>query len=546
MVNCYDGTNVINERHTVAGDLTTDRNTYLASGAQDDIGNYSLKLISSSRSDFAAMPLDCFAFDIENTVTGVSKTATVEIVSSGVLNNNDIRLLLEYMGGVTIYSTWNPADKSAGITLSNNNLTAAQSSGSNGVRGATALAGKVYFEITPATMGGGTNEYGIASASAGLTSATTAQYAVVSNAGGNINTNGTSFGTITGTITTGAVIGIAVDVSNKLVWFRVGSGVWNSGGTANPATGIGGASFSSLIGPPYPFYAAGFGSDSVTVNFGATAFANSVPSGFTGVDTLDTTNPIASFADSLPSVLTPASALPSSSNTWTIAATAMTTSWNPADLANITLSNSNLTATGVANGGARAVASASSGKYYWENTYATLNTNNLTCGIALASGSLASPGAGVGLVARASGNITINGSTSGSSIGAVAASSVVGIAVDFTAQLIWFRIAPSGNWNGSSTANPATGTGGVSISTMSGTLYPYVGVGGGDVMTTNFGASAFTGAVPAGFTAGFTATPVKQLLQVTFTPQRAGRVRGLVRLGKVSTTCWVNPQIAIT
>jgi hypothetical protein len=98
LVNCYDGANVINERHTVAGDVTADRSTYLSGGAQDDIGNYSMKLASSSRSDFATFPLDCFALDVENTVTGSSKTATVEVISSSTLNNNDIRLLLEYMG----------------------------------------------------------------------------------------------------------------------------------------------------------------------------------------------------------------------------------------------------------------------------------------------------------------------------------------------------------------------------------------------------------------------------------------------------------------
>lgn len=42
------------------------------------------------------------------------------------------------------------------------------------------------------------------------------------------------------------------------------------------------------------------------------------------------------------------------------------------------------------------------------------------------------------------------------------------------------------------------------------------------------------------------ATPQKQKIQVNFTPQRAGRVRGLVRLGKSSTTVWVNPQMVIT
>lgn len=97
-INCYDGTNTINERYTEVGSLTTDRTTYLNSGAADDIGNYSLKLVSSSRSDFATLPFNCFWLSVENTVTGSSKTATVEIISSGTLNNVDIRLLLEYMG----------------------------------------------------------------------------------------------------------------------------------------------------------------------------------------------------------------------------------------------------------------------------------------------------------------------------------------------------------------------------------------------------------------------------------------------------------------
>ncbi|WP_210253991.1 hypothetical protein, partial [Bradyrhizobium pachyrhizi] len=38
-------------------------------------------------------------------------------------------------------------------------------------------------------------------------------------------------------------------------------------------------------------------------------------------------------------------------------------------------------------------------------------------------------------------------------------------------------------------------------------------------------------------------TPVYQKLQISFTPQKAGRLRGRVMLGKASTTVWVNPQI---
>jgi hypothetical protein len=98
LINCFDGTNTINERYTPAGQVSTDRATYLTGGAQDDLGNYSLKMASSSRADFVTLPLDCFAFDVENTAVGTSKTATVEIISSGTLNNNDIRLQLEYMG----------------------------------------------------------------------------------------------------------------------------------------------------------------------------------------------------------------------------------------------------------------------------------------------------------------------------------------------------------------------------------------------------------------------------------------------------------------
>jgi hypothetical protein len=98
LVNCYDGTNVINERYVAPGTVTTDRSTTLSGGAQDDVGAYSLKLVSTTRSDKFTLPLDSFWLDVENTLTGASKTATVEIISSASLNNDDIRLVLEYMG----------------------------------------------------------------------------------------------------------------------------------------------------------------------------------------------------------------------------------------------------------------------------------------------------------------------------------------------------------------------------------------------------------------------------------------------------------------
>lgn len=187
---------------------------------------------------------------------------------------------------------------------------------------------------------------------------------------------------------------------------------------------------------------------------------------------------------------------------------ATATNWNPSDLSNVTLSGGNLVATGTAGGGVRSVGSNSTGKYYWEYTYTTVTTNNLGVGIALATASLATPTTGSAYVARSNGNIMINGSASGSSVSggtAITTGSVLCFAVDFTSQLLWIRQNAGGNWNGSGAANPATAAGGLSISSIAGSLFAFMTCAASDVVTANFGGSAFTGAVPAGFVSGFLA-----------------------------------------
>jgi hypothetical protein len=62
------------------------------------------------------------------------------------------------------------------------------------------------------------------------------------------------------------------------------------------------------------------------------------------------------------------------------------------------------------------------------------------------------------------GGIFANTGSTGFALGSLSGSPTIGVAVDFTHGLIWFRIAPSGNWNGSGTADPATNTGGITIS----------------------------------------------------------------------------------
>jgi hypothetical protein len=184
------------------------------------------------------------------------------------------------------------------------------------------------------------------------------------------------------------------------------------------------------------------------------------------------------------------------------------TTWNPADKLAVTLTNSDLTATTTATtlNGVRAVRGNNSGKYYFELTATTWTTTNDQVGLALSTATFST---NTGITGKAiitgGGAIWVNGSNTGVGLGTISSGTVVGIAVDLAANLIWFRIAPAGNWNGSGTANPATGTGGISISAIAGTLYPTFGGGtaNSQVGTANFGATAFTGTVPSGFTSGW-------------------------------------------
>jgi len=102
----------------------------------------------------------------------------------------------------------------------------------------------------------------------------------------------------------------------------------------------------------------------------------------------------------------------------------------------------------------RAVSGKSSGKFYWEQTLATNNSS--AAGMSLAGANLVSLGglqAGTVVMVK-NGGIYINGSYSGSGLGIRTSGDVIGIAVNLDADLIWIRVAPSGDWNGNPTASP--------------------------------------------------------------------------------------------
>jgi hypothetical protein len=187
------------------------------------------------------------------------------------------------------------------------------------------------------------------------------------------------------------------------------------------------------------------------------------------------------------------------------------TTWNPADNVNTTLSGANLVAlANASNGGVRSVHSHTSGKYYWEYTLTTLNQTSTGFGIANASANLATVNSSIGVNAcfvTFTGNIFLNGSNSGVALSPnLPPGGQVCCALDMTANLLWIRSTATGQWNGSGTANPATGAGGLNISSIaSGGIFPMFNwAAANDKCTANFGASSFVGAVPSGFTSGFT------------------------------------------
>ena len=175
------------------------------------------------------------------------------------------------------------------------------------------------------------------------------------------------------------------------------------------------------------------------------------------------------------------------------------TTWITTQKTNITLSNANLTATGTSViSGVRGADTQISGKFYWEITTGAAFAGSGGC-IGICNGNATASGiftnsANAAVVFK-NGAIWVNGINTGSSLTAFSTSALICVAVDLTAKLIWYRLTAGGNWNGSGTADPATGAGGLSIANFTPpyqNLYPYLGVSAvNDVATANFGGCHF-------------------------------------------------------
>ena len=190
-------------------------------------------------------------------------------------------------------TTWNPADKSANVTLSNGNLTAIGSTTADGaVRSSNSQSSgsKVYFEVSWVTATGTADTgCGIATSSAALGSIGSSSTGglMVYTATGNIWFNGSSLSLSVGQVGTRSIC-FAVDLVNSQIWVRRDSDNWNNSGTANPSTNTGGINISALFPTNNAFAVATFQgtTQQATINFGASAFSFTVPSGFSRWDAL--------------------------------------------------------------------------------------------------------------------------------------------------------------------------------------------------------------------------------------------------------------------
>lgn len=186
------------------------------------------------------------------------------------------------------FTSFDPAGASASVTLSLSNLRAACSgaaavdTGAKGLAADALATGKYYFEVTADTPNGGDNGYGFCTSAAtyvGLGS--NASLGIIVFRSGTLWVQGSARGSVMASAMAAAdVICIAADFTAGLVWVRKNGLLWNNSGTADPATGVGGISFTTATFMPAVVFSASAAAQA-TYNFGASAFAQAVPSGFT-------------------------------------------------------------------------------------------------------------------------------------------------------------------------------------------------------------------------------------------------------------------------
>lgn len=197
------------------------------------------------------------------------------------------QVLLAYGVGSTpavTYATWNPADKGSAVVLSSGNLLATASGGMayENARATIPLSGKQYWEVTGTWSGSGAIlAAGLATSGLPLSSATDYCGADLDNLGmwtsDGVYLNGSRIYSTIGE-SSPKTYKFAFDASTGKLWVGdASSPTWYNSG--NPDSGT--TPIATMPAATYfPALTIASATASVLANFGASAFAGTVPSGF--------------------------------------------------------------------------------------------------------------------------------------------------------------------------------------------------------------------------------------------------------------------------
>ncbi|HEU0115323.1 MAG TPA: hypothetical protein VFQ80_11630 [Thermomicrobiales bacterium] len=186
---------------------------------------------------------------------------------------------------VPAFSTWNDADRSANLVLSNGNKTVTQTGGGDGaVRAFGAkTAGQWYCELALTALIGGDSGAGLANAAAVLNQiGNVAADALIQFRSGVVYYNGAAIGN-NGPLSGGGTLRMAYNADIKRLWLALDAAGWNGGlGGGDPATNTAGVDVSTIAasGGLMPCFSGGAVNDGCTGNWGATAFAYAKPAGY--------------------------------------------------------------------------------------------------------------------------------------------------------------------------------------------------------------------------------------------------------------------------
>lgn len=190
--------------------------------------------------------------------------------------------------GVAV-GAWDPANKNAGITLSNANNTATNLvAGLNAVRSVAGMLadGKYYYEITPNFDTNAGNAVGAVNASHPLNTNIGNLNGFELAKNGNVRGNNVfkaALGARTGGVTLGIAVSITGGLATKRAYFRDNTGWLGAGG--DPGGAGAGINMDNVTGGIYAAWngQAGTG-ENATLNTGKTAFVYSIPTGYVALN----------------------------------------------------------------------------------------------------------------------------------------------------------------------------------------------------------------------------------------------------------------------